>query len=128
MKGDAPYAIFFCSEETAKFAGEGTAGVASYRKECKRAPPTTPFENLAVTKAVKDSGLSLVKVAATLSNAELARKYNVAGTPVLVVCAPNGEAITALAGSQFTMASLLTTLRGIRENYTAWKRVHPAGK
>jgi hypothetical protein len=128
VKGNVPYAIFFCSEEAARFAGEGSAEVVSYRKEFKRPLPATPFENPAVTKAVKESGLSLVKVPATPANAELARKYNLTGAPALVICAPNGEALTMLGGSQFTMATILATLKTIREDYAAWKRAHPAGK
>jgi hypothetical protein len=109
-----------------RFAGEGTVAVNSYRKDCRKALPVTPFENLAIFKAVKDARLGLVKVAATPSNAELAKKYNVGVMPALVICAPGGEALTTLSGPQFTMAALTTVLKNLHPSYAAWKKTHAA--
>jgi hypothetical protein len=52
---NVPYVLFFCTEETAKFAGEGPAVIADYRKSHPGAAPAlTPFDDRAVVAVVRD--------------------------------------------------------------------------
>lgn len=123
--GDVPFGIFFCSEEVAKYAGDGSEAVKEYRKNASRPGQATPFEAENVVDAVTEAGLRMAKVAMTKDNAEIYRKYGVGGVPAFLLCAPTGDLIAGLAGPQFTLSSVISLLKNAKEAYAAWKQRHP---
>jgi hypothetical protein len=116
-----PFAIYFCTEGAAKYAGEG-ADVVS---QCRRTNPsckTTIWESSSVLKDLHSAGITIcAKVAATKENQELFRKYGV-GANTLVLCAPNGDALVTLAGDQCSAGNVSRELRCFKEKLDAWKR------
>ena len=129
QQGDIPYAIFFCNEEVAKFAGEGTKALLAYRRTAKgRIAPVSVFENLSVVNAVKKAGMPLTRVAIGSDSVELCKKFRVAADPTLVICAPGGQMLAAMAGSQCSQQVVLKLLASLKENYESWKAVQPAKK
>ena len=119
-----PYVLFFCSEESAKLAGEGLEAWTEYRKTHKGPMPVAAvFETPALVNALRAAGFAFyVRVPATSSNAELMKKYGAtAQAQTLVLCAFNGEALRTFAGPQCSAASIVPALSDFRARYEAWK-------
>jgi len=125
--GEGPFALFFCSEEAAKFAGEGAKAVKERgSKHAGKPLPLTPFEQESVLQAVKDSGVPIAKVPMTKEHADVIKKYGVATDPALLLCAPTGELITGVAGPDCNPANVTNLFRAAKEACANWRKAHPA--
>lgn len=115
--------MYFCSEDAAKFAGEGAKAHESYRKANHNKPPAlTPFDRASVMTELKKAGVAVyAKVIANKSNEELFKKYG-AGLNTLVVCAPSGEALIVLAGSQCNQSGVSAALKGLGAQMAALRK------
>lgn len=117
-----PYALFFCSEEVAKFAGEGSLAVESYRKANNNKPPVlTPFDQSTVMAEMGKAGVQIyAKVTATKANEALYRKYS-AGLNTLIICAPNGDSLLVLSGQQCNQSGVSSAMKNFEAIFTGWK-------
>lgn len=94
------FAVYFCAEDKAAYAGEGAAALARYKKEYpNKDAELTAFDRGAVPAELNKAGIQiLAKVVNTSANAGIFKKY--AATPnSLFILAPNGEKLTSLAGA-----------------------------
>jgi hypothetical protein len=122
---DTPFALYFCNEDAAKVAGEGTKARAAAAKTMK-VPQPCLFDSKLIVDAVKKAGMTCVKVPIVAENAELGKKYRIQFDPTLVICAPNGEALAYLAGQNCRQQNLLNLLPGLKGYYSQWKQRQPA--
>lgn len=122
---DVPYGIFFCSEDMAKYAGEGSSGAAEYAKATKRRVTPTCFEYPLVITALKSQSIPVSKVVITKESMDLCRKYRVAADPTFVLCAADGQPMAQLAGPQCTAANMAALLKGLKQQYQLWKQANP---
>jgi hypothetical protein len=115
-----PFAIYFCTVDTAKYAGEGAKVIGECRKanaQCK----ATIWESQNVINDLKHAGVSkFVKIAATKENEELFKKFG-AGANTLVVCAPNGDKLVTLADEQCSESNVCKELKSFKDKLDGWK-------
>jgi len=92
--------------------------------DCRKANPqckATIWESASVLKDLKDAGISkCLKVAACKENQGTFKKYG-AGLNTLVLCAPNGDKLSVLAGDQCTEANVRKELKSLGDKFEAWK-------
>lgn len=121
---DLPFGIFFCSEEMAKYAGEGTKGKTEYLKSgsCRKPPLQTCFDYASVVKALADQKIPVSKVAINKDSEALWQKYRVQADPTFVLCSADGQAITQLTGPQCTAANMTALLKALPHQYRLWKQ------
>ena len=63
----------------------------------------------------------MAKVPNTAANADLYKKYGV--TPNTVVfCAPNGDKLLVLSGTQCSQSAMLTALKSVKDAMASWKQ------
>jgi hypothetical protein len=114
-----PYALYFCPESAASYAGEGGTALTAARKDNKKLL-TTIFDAPTVPAELKKAGITqFAKVAATSENAEMLKKYG-AGANTLVICAPNGDKLLAFAGDNCTQSNVCSALKNFPAQYKAW--------
>ncbi len=119
------YAIYFCSEEVATYAGEGKTGHDAYLKANRNKPGLpTPFDQTAVVSQLKKAEIEhCVKVVLNKSNESLIKKYG-GSMNTLVICAPSGEALLRLEGQSCCQSGVTASLKDLGGYMTAWQKNH----
>jgi len=122
---EQPFAIFFCSEETAKYTGGGRTAFQKYLQACPGRPtPTTVFDGWSAVKALHAGGVQrFVQVPTTQKNLELMRQYGAPGGGVdtLVICGYNGDALITLSGELCVQSQVTAAMKHFPRKYEAWK-------
>jgi len=114
--------LFFCSEETAKLAGEGRAAWERHKANGGRLPRPTPFDSPQVAGALSAANIKLLaKVTTTPANAALARRFDAPPNKnTLVLCGPNDEVIVKLTPNCCSAHNLLLVLKNFQARYEGW--------
>ncbi len=135
------YAEFFCDEHTARLAGEGAKAIEEFKKANSGVPPPiTLFEYSLTQNQFTLAGIELLlKVPEIKENAAVFKKYD-ATSPMLIVCAPDGQRLATFTGndcnaikvveflnSEFDrkMAAWLQTSRNA-DDLAEWKKTQDA--
>jgi protein tyrosine phosphatase (PTP) superfamily phosphohydrolase (DUF442 family) len=121
---NAGFAVYFCSELTARTAGEGTKATAEFKLANNgAAPEATIFESTEVLSEFNNAGIStFAKIPMTKENAALAQSFG-AETNTLVICAPNGEKLWSCSGGQCTASTVVQFLsRDFASKFAQWQK------
>ena len=119
--------LYFCSEESAKVVGSGTAGWVAYQKEnkSKKLPKRTAFDNPLIINSLRNAGLTTyAKVPATQENKKLWMKYR-AGMDTMVIVAPGGKKLATFFGHTLSQGKLIKTMKSFKQYYAQWKKSQP---
>jgi hypothetical protein len=103
------YAIFFCTEEEATTAGEGSKAINAYAVE-KGKPLLTVFDSHNVVRTLKTASVTqFVKVPNSPGNAGIFQKFgSVPGTVIL--CRASGEIVMEFSGKECEREAIVEKL------------------
>lgn len=118
------YALLFCTEDMAKYTGEGTKAVGAYKLANRGKSLTMSVFDASIVEAeMKKAGINtFVKIPAIKANEEHFKKYS-AGGNTLVICAPNGDKLFSLSGDQTSQTQLIAFLKTFKTNFESWKNL-----
>lgn len=121
--GNEAVVLYFCTEEVAKFAGEGSRAKLEYIKSNNgKQPKNTVFDLPMVLDALKKAGINtMAKIPATKENKDTFKKYK-AGLGSMVVVAPDGSTLMAFHGANLKQSTVMKSLKGFKQNFEQWKK------
>lgn len=118
---EKPFAVYFCSEEAARLAGEGQDALEKYRAQNDDLPAPTIFDTPVVPAALKKAGIAyFVKVPNTTENKALFKLYD-AKLNTIVLLAPTGDVLIDFSGTDCTSDTVAKYLNEeFRPQYEEW--------
>ncbi len=123
------FAVYFCAEDKAAYAGEGAAVQAQYKKEHpNKDMELTAFDRGAVPMELMKAGIQIyAKVVNTSANAGIFKKYSAAPNSLFLI-APNGEKLNSWSGGMLNEMDLKKYFSiEFKSAFEAWNKRQKTG-